>query len=266
MSCPNGFRLDKSGCPGCECQKCQSLLGCKLSCSRGFKVDGFGCTTCDCIGDNEPLNSLVSSSSSSSQSRNGNNEANQQEISSTSSSPDQSVASSPTMKLDQRNLLGNPGNNKKDLIGRNGHQYHFQDGNRYHHHQHNNRPHHHHNPQDENDDNDGSEDHDDDEDLYGYGYGYGSNEPRSPSSSSSSGRAHVVFCTVDSDGVRRTEGEEWSDHCRRCLCRNGKEMCSLITCQAPPKCEHPIFYPGDCCPRCPGSYKLNPNVHTLIYV
>ncbi|OXA42776.1 Cysteine-rich motor neuron 1 protein [Folsomia candida] len=53
-----------------------------------------------------------------------------------------------------------------------------------------------------------------------------------------------------SDGLPRFEGEEWTDKCRRCICKNGVEMCTLITCQ-PPNCEHPIFFSGDCCPRCP---------------
>jgi hypothetical protein len=57
------------------------------------------------------------------------------------------------------------------------------------------------------------------------------------------------------EGVPRYEGEEWADHCRRCICKNGEEMCTLITCQ-PPNCEHPIFFPGDCCPRCPSKEVL----------
>lgn len=233
ISCPNGFRLDKSGCPTCECQKCQSLLGCKLSCSKGFKVDTFGCTLCDCRGSEDNNLIFPPFSSSSSRSRSENNiEANHHEISSPSGSLDQSSSSSIFSggKLDQRNLLGNSGsnNNNKDLFGRDGHQYHHQyhDGNRYH------RPHPHqhthHNVVDNgNDDDDGS-----------YNYGYDSNEARSSSSLASGGGGSgastsvlVVLCTVDSDGVRRMEGEEWSDHCRRCVCRNGKEMCSLITCQ-----------------------------------
>lgn len=60
------------------------------------------------------------------------------------------------------------------------------------------------------------------------------------------------YCRQTSDGIMRIESEEWADQCRRCICKNGSEMCSLITCN-PPSCEHPVFFPGDCCPRCPGS-------------
>ncbi|CAG7823855.1 unnamed protein product [Allacma fusca] len=49
----------------------------------------------------------------------------------------------------------------------------------------------------------------------------------------------------------RAEGDEWSDGCYHCVCKFGLEMCSLITC-SPPDCEQPVFYPGECCPRCPG--------------
>lgn len=281
ISCPNGFRLDKSGCPTCECQKCQSLLACKLSCATGFKVDNFGCRMCECNNNDkgitsDPANNNVIPfpSSSSSWSRNGNYDQTkqQQEIPSSSLSSsgsptddttaDQSSSSSspfsPSVKLDQRNLLGNPGAgnaNNKDLIGRDGQQHHHQfqyhnGGNRYYNQHHND------DGDDEPTDADNVESHNDDG-LYGYGYG-NSNEVRGSSSSSSTtgnsasaAATLAVFCALDSDGVKRMEGEEWSDHCRRCVCRNGREMCSLITCQAP-KCEHPIFYPGDCCPRCPG--------------
>ena len=65
----------------------------------------------------------------------------------------------------------------------------------------------------------------------------------------------VARCLITSDGVPRLDGEEWSDSCRHCICKDGTEMCSLITCPAP-SCEHPIFYSGDCCPRCPGTSNL----------
>ena len=51
--------------------------------------------------------------------------------------------------------------------------------------------------------------------------------------------------------IARAESDEWWDGCRHCVCKDGLEMCTLISCN-PPECEHPIFYPGDCCPRCPG--------------
>ena len=66
------------------------------------------------------------------------------------------------------------------------------------------------------------------------------------------------------DEIVRLEGEEWSDGCRQCVCKFGREFCTLISC-SPPECEHPIFYPGDCCPRCPGKLLLKPLFSTHMW-
>lgn len=142
--CPNGFRLDKSGCPTCKCIKCRSL-SCKKKCPSGYEVDERGCPTCECSRGGELANNLLLP-----------------EL-------DEITPSTSTTK----------------------------------------------------------------------------------SSSSSSSSNLDTHCLHTSDGIFRVEGEEWSDGCRKCVCKNGLELCSLITC-SPPKCEHPIFYPGDCCPKCPG--------------
>lgn len=68
-------------------------------------------------------------------------------------------------------------------------------------------------------------------------------------SSPDSTKCHTV--DINGSNLVRLSGEEWRDQCRRCICKNGTEMCTLITCQ-PPNCEHPIFFQGECCPRCPG--------------
>jgi len=45
--------------------------------------------------------------------------------------------------------------------------------------------------------------------------------------------------------------DEWIDQCRRCICKDGLELCSLLSCPAT-SCEHPVFLVGECCPQCPG--------------
>ncbi|CAG7785742.1 unnamed protein product [Allacma fusca] len=66
-------------------------------------------------------------------------------------------------------------------------------------------------------------------------------------------RSQKPTCFVQDDKVGvviKYEGDEWKDGCRFCICKSGMEMCTLITC-SPPYCEHPVFFLGDCCPRCP---------------
>ncbi|GAB1609489.1 cysteine-rich motor neuron 1 protein-like isoform X3 [Argonauta hians] len=61
-----------------------------------------------------------------------------------------------------------------------------------------------------------------------------------------------------SNGLQYKDGDMWYDGCRECYCRDGQELCSLITCNIP-KCQNPIFQPGDCCPSCTGSDSLQIN-------
>ncbi|XP_029637483.1 cysteine-rich motor neuron 1 protein isoform X1 [Octopus sinensis] len=58
-----------------------------------------------------------------------------------------------------------------------------------------------------------------------------------------------------SNGIHYKDGDMWYDGCRECYCREGQELCSLITCNIP-KCHNPIFRPGDCCPSCAGTDTL----------
>lgn len=47
MHCENGWALDESGCPFCECAVCKPNV-CKLLCLNGYAKDENGCEICKC--------------------------------------------------------------------------------------------------------------------------------------------------------------------------------------------------------------------------
>ncbi|KAL5009108.1 hypothetical protein ScPMuIL_014689, partial [Solemya velum] len=64
---------------------------------------------------------------------------------------------------------------------------------------------------------------------------------------------------LSAEGHHYEDADTWHDGCRLCYCNNGQEMCSLIACPAP-RCTNPIIRVGDCCPTCPGTTVMLPNM------
>lgn len=56
-------------------------------------------------------------------------------------------------------------------------------------------------------------------------------------------------------GVERNEGERWRRGCINCTCGGGLIYCEVLKCPIP-RCEHPVFLEGDCCPYCPDQMDL----------
>ena len=62
---------------------------------------------------------------------------------------------------------------------------------------------------------------------------------------------NLTVCLSATGGVY-LEGQTWPlDSCTRCLCREGRVLCSHPVCP-PAACAQPQRRPGDCCATCPG--------------
>ena len=58
---------------------------------------------------------------------------------------------------------------------------------------------------------------------------------------------------IDPEINQLANGNQWYDGCRKCICYDHYQYCSLIPCNI--KCTKPIYRPDSCCPICSG--KIN---------
>jgi hypothetical protein len=68
-------------------------------------------------------------------------------------------------------------------------------------------------------------------------------------------------CIIEESGQRVKNGETWTnDGCHECICDNGKELCTLITCPMF-DCERTVLNKtiNRCCPICEDKVSLNEN-------
>lgn len=64
-------------------------------------------------------------------------------------------------------------------------------------------------------------------------------------------------CHIEENGATQIidNGEMWFDGCRQCLCRDGTQFCSLLTCPTL-NCSNPVQDKNTCCPYCPSKFRF----------
>ena len=72
---------------------------------------------------------------------------------------------------------------------------------------------------------------------------------------------NTISCSDPDDKNQLVNGNQWYDGCRKCVCFNNRQYCSLISCNI--KCTKPIYRSDSCCPVCSGEHLLIPCISSL---